>query len=98
MRILFSKIRRWFRLFKRRSDTTLSIPQVDAWLANAVLGCLYDWHRRHGPGPWIVTREDLDQLAEWTRWLYAQHESTRRMAFWERYKVRNVPKQIERRW
>lgn len=101
--ILISKIKRWLRLFRRRSEPTLSeptlsIPQVDAWLANAVLRTLYQWHRQHGPGVWIIKEADLDKLAEWTRWLYSQHESNRRWAFWNRYKVRNIPEQLQRHY
>jgi hypothetical protein len=67
---------------------TLTIPLADRWLAQAILNCLYCWHRQHGPGVWIVTKEDIDQLEEMTRWLYAQHEDTRRFAFWQRYRIK----------
>lgn len=39
-------------------------------MTNAVLNCLRRWERESGPGPFIVTLEDLDYLEQWAAGLY----------------------------
>lgn len=80
---LFRRLRARFR-----RKLPLRLPEPNGWLANAILNCLRQWEQQNGPGPWIVTRGDIEHLARWAADLQRKHEETGRQFKVTTYPVR----------
>jgi hypothetical protein len=81
---LFRRLRACFR-----RKLPLRLPEPDGWLANAILNCLRQWEERSGPGPWIMTRDDIEYLAKWAADLQRRHKETGRQ-----FKVTTYPQRV----
>jgi len=43
----------------------MRLREKEPFVANGVLQCLRTWRERCEPGPFVLTAEDIEQLAEW---------------------------------
>ena len=75
-----------------------SQPEKEPFIANAIIKCLRKWNERQGPGPMIVTDEDIDQLEEWAKSMHESWEMTREHFNACNIPVKIIPKQIGRGW
>lgn len=74
---------------RKRALPSVTLPEPEGWLANAILGCLRTWERQSGPGPWVVTIGDIEYLAKWAANLQQQYEKTGRQ-----FKVTTYPERV----
>ena len=73
---------------------TLRLPEPEAWIANAIIGCIRQWkadHERTRPYGWSMTHEDIDHLEKWAEELRQTWLKTS-----ETFDVETYPVQISR--